>query len=234
MKKFVFSGLIALLVFSLQITFAGAVDRSPVKPPLERKIRIHYKQNFAKPPSVGGKKASACYDVLSRGAKLKTIKDLVVYPDLDIATIATSAATWDGQTSTSLFGNLSSDTSANWDGTAPDGRNEFSYDNYPEPGVIAVTVSWGYFAGPPQTREIVEFDILFDTDYAWGDAGSNATLMDLENIATHEIGHGIGLADIYDSGCSQVTMFGYSDYGEISKRTLELPDVRGLQSLYGI
>jgi len=30
-----------------------------------------------------------------------------------------------------------------------------------------------------------------------------------------------------------VTMYGYSDYGEIIKRTLEQPDITGLQTLYG-
>jgi len=58
--------------------------------------------------------------------------------------------------------------------------------------------------------------------------------MDLENIATHEIGHGAGLNDIYSSSCTAVTMYGYSDYGETSKRTLEIPDIQGLQTLYGI
>jgi len=31
-----------------------------------------------------------------------------------------------------------------------------------------------------------------------------------------------------------VTMYGYSNYGETSKRTLEQPDITGLQSMYGI
>ena len=81
-------------------------------------------------------------------------------------------------------------------------------------------------------REIIEFDVLFDTDYTWGDADINPTVMDLQNIATHEIGHGLGLADIYDSACSEVTMYGYSVYGETKKRTLEPPDMTGMQELY--
>jgi hypothetical protein len=28
-------------------------------------------------------------------------------------------------------------------------------------------------------------------------------------------------------------MYGYSDYGEVKKRTLEQPDITGLQTLYG-
>jgi predicted Zn-dependent protease len=58
--------------------------------------------------------------------------------------------------------------------------------------------------------------------------------MDLQNIATHEFGHAVGLGDIYDTACSSVTMYGYSDYGDTVKRTLETPDITGLRTLYGI
>jgi len=56
--------------------------------------------------------------------------------------------------------------------------------------------------------------------------------MDLQNIATHEFGHGVGLNDVYQTDCSLVTMYGYSDYGETQKRTLEPPDINGLLTLY--
>lgn len=229
-----------------------AIDNSPV---LERAIFIHYREGFAKPgtecgneicePSENARNCPAdclngeeqpklkCYGVLSKGAKLKSTKDLTIHPDLDLSAILDSASEWDSNTSVALFGGYASDAGADWDSEAPDGRNEFSLGNYPEPGVIAVAVVWGYFSGPPRFREIVEFDVLFDTDYAWGDAASNPALMDLQNIATHEIGHGVGLDDVYETACSEVTMYGYSDYGEINKRTLEQSDITGLQKLYG-
>ncbi|MFQ6053626.1 MAG: matrixin family metalloprotease, partial [Candidatus Bathyarchaeia archaeon] len=107
-------------------------------------------------------------------------------------------------------------------------------------GVIAVTVVWGYFSGPPRQREIVEFDIMFDTDYTWGDAGDTSetmlgdtSMMDLQNIATHELGHGLDLDDLYDSSASEETMYGYSQNGETKKRTLYLGDIAGIQELYG-
>ena len=58
--------------------------------------------------------------------------------------------------------------------------------------------------------------------------------MDLQNIAVHELGHSFGLADIYSSSCAEVTMYGYSTEGETKKRTLEQPDITGIQKLYGI
>lgn len=58
--------------------------------------------------------------------------------------------------------------------------------------------------------------------------------MDLQNIATHEMGHAIGLADIYTSECSEVTMYGSSSMGETKKRTLAAADISGIRALYGL
>ena len=57
--------------------------------------------------------------------------------------------------------------------------------------------------------------------------------MDLQNIATHEFGHGLGLGDIYIDDCSEFTMYGYSYNGDTDNRSLEDPDITGLWELYG-
>jgi len=229
-----------------------ATDNSPV---LEKAIFIHYREGFAKPGTECGNgvceqsenpkncpadcKAKEkeggpkCYGFLSKGAKLKSVESLTINPALDSAIILNSASEWDLYTTATLFNGYTIDSTANWDIETPDGRNEFSYGNYPQEGVIAVTVVWGYFSGPPFAREIVEFDVMFDIDFTWGDATVNLAVMDLQNIATHEIGHGAGLDDVYEDTCSAVTMYGYSDYGETQKRTLETPDITGIQKLYG-
>lgn len=75
---------------------------------------------------------------------------------------------------------------------------------------------------------------MFDTDYEWTtDGNSESTKMDLGNIATHEFGHGIGLADLYNDSASEQTMYGYADYGETKKETIEDGDRAGLKELYG-
>ena len=79
-----------------------------------------------------------------------------------------------------------------------------------------------------------EFDILFDTDFAWGDAIVDSTVMDLQNIATHELGHCFNLADIYDTSLDYLTMYGYSTEGDIEKRSLADGDIAGIQSLFGV
>ncbi|TET76932.1 MAG: matrixin family metalloprotease, partial [Dehalococcoidia bacterium] len=108
-------------------------------------------------------------------------------------------------------------------------ENAISFGDYPTAGVIAVASVWYN----PATKTIVEFDIMFDTDWTWGDADGNPDVMDLQNIAVHELGHGVGLADVYDTECSAVTMYGYSADGETQKRDLADPDITGIQELYG-
>lgn len=233
----------AMLIPAADRAKEEAGEYLPLTPPgLEKILFIHHRKDFGKPPWAGGgkgEKEAKCYDFLGKGVKWKELPiSYVVHPDLEVTVegaIFVSAETWDDAISQELFSDTYSiDKTATWDDDAPDGRNEFVFGDYPQEGVIAVAVVWGYFSGPPGSRKIVEFDVLFDTDFSpWGDAMGNPSIMDLQNIATHEIGHGVGLADIYDSNCSEVTMYGFSDYGEIKKKDLESADITGLQKLYG-
>jgi hypothetical protein len=215
-----------------------AVNKSPALEPLEpgtleRIVFIHY----ANGKVVANAKASSCYKLL--GVKWKSLPvSYVVNPEVEEnvqGAVFSSNETWDAATSKELFSNsYSLEDTANWDGDYPDGRNEYSMGNYPQNGVIAVTVIWSGVTLGGKGRQIIEFDVMFDTDYIWGDATLNPTVMDLQNIAVHESGHGVGLGDIYSSGCSEVTMYGYSEEGETKKRTLEQPDNAGLQKMYGL
>ncbi|MDD5111194.1 MAG: matrixin family metalloprotease [Candidatus Altiarchaeota archaeon] len=143
--------------------------------------------------------------------------------------ISTSAETWDDATTKELFKNqYTIDTTASYGNL--DGKNAIAFGSYPTNGVIAVTSVWYN----RRTKQITEFDILFNTYYTWGDATVDSSLMDLQNIATHELGHAVGLSDLYTQSCTAVTMYGYSNNGETKKRTLESPDIAGLQSMYGL
>ncbi len=190
-----------------------------------------------------GNGESKCYDFLGKEVKWSELPvSYVVDPDnpdglsesFVTSAILNSAEEWDNHTIKELFDNsYTVDYNSSWDSDAPDGRNELVFDSYSDPNAIAVTVVWGYFTGPPKSRRIIEFDTLFNTDFVWGDAAVDPSKMDLQNIATHELGHGIGLDDLYDSACAEQTMYGYSDYGEIAKRALEKGDIAGLTKLYG-
>ena len=197
---------------------------------IEKVIFIHYKGERLKERT-----ANACYKLL--GAKWDKLPiDYVVNPDLEEivpGAIASSTRTWDDATSKGLFGEMRIRSDADWDSQSPDLINEYSLGRYLDPNVIAVTVVWTGQRIGKNMREIIEYDVLFNSYYPWGNADVNSSVMDLQNIATHETGHGLGLDDVYQNICSAVTMYGYSNYGETQKRTLETPDILGLQRIYG-
>ena len=144
-----------------------------------------------------------------------------------LETISTSAETWDAETPRDLFTDNPKTTFSSYG--VQDFQNTIDFGDYPNDGVIAVTSVWYTRVG----KQIVEFDMRFNTRFNWGNGKDDNSLMDLQNIATHELGHAVGLADLYTTTCSAVTMYGYSGYGDIEKRSLEPADITGLQVMYG-
>ncbi|OGH07497.1 MAG: hypothetical protein A2W22_01105 [Candidatus Levybacteria bacterium RBG_16_35_11] len=145
-------------------------------------------------------------------------------------TINIASKTWDDATGTSLVNDLTPDGTNSFG--VYDGKNSVVFgDNVGDTGVIAQTIIWYYrgFGGRP--GQIVEFDMSLEEDFPWAMDG-NPSVMDVQNIATHEFGHAFGLSDLYTSACSQQTMYGYSWVGDIEKRTLESGDIRGIRYLY--
>ncbi|MGA1840132.1 MAG: matrixin family metalloprotease [bacterium] len=228
-----------------------------IPPGLEKKTFIHYSKpdpecgnGICEP---GEKKTcpadcestttdSACYEALGRSVKWKNppVKYFINPTNLDgLSTefitdaITSGTGEWNLHAKDTLFGDYSIDLNATLDIDIPDGKNEIVFGYYPEENTIAITQVWGYFSGPPSTRRIIEFDILFNIIYIWGDATKDSTRMDLQDIATHELGHAVGLADLYEMSCSEETMYGYSVEGETKKRDLNDGDITGLQKLYG-
>jgi len=200
---------------------------------LERVDFIHYaKPNGPAKPA----KTETCYKLM--GVKWNPLPvSYIINPtnsqglgeNFVASAISTSAETWDEATSKELFNDAYTiDTAVQYGDQ--DYKNAIAFGDYPDSRVIAVTSVWYTRVG----KRIVEFDVLFNTGFAWGDALGGSSVMDLQNITTHELGHAVGLSDIYSTTCSAVTMYGYSDYGETQKRTLEQADITGLQKIYGI
>jgi predicted Zn-dependent protease len=55
--------------------------------------------------------------------------------------------------------------------------------------------------------------------------------MDFLNVATHELGHAMGLGHPRDT-CTEETMFAYATYAEMKKRDLNAGDIAGIRKLY--
>jgi len=119
-------------------------------------------------------------------------------------------------------------------GKTLDGKNQVTFAPIKSRGAIAVTYIWGNFGDPIiANRQLMEWDQIYNTAYAWSTSVSGiAGKMDFENIATHELGHSVGMNDLYSSRCSIQTMYGYANYGQIDKRDLESGDITGINALY--
>lgn len=82
---------------------------------------------------------------------------------------------------------------------------------------------------------ISESDCWYNANLAWtiaqGESTSKSKTFDVQTIATHELGHTIGLNDLYSSSDSSEIMYGYNN-GQV-KWKLTSGDLAGLQALYG-
>lgn len=183
---------------------------------------------------------SSCYGFLARGVKWKTIEDYIVNPEnirgLDQAFVvdnfALNISKWEIAASYDILGDEVSGIVDGADFGSPDNKNEVYFADIDYEGAIGITIVWGIFGGPPLFRELVEWDQIYDdADFDWSSSGE-ADKMDFENIATHELGHSIGLDDLYTDACSEQTMYGYATNGETKKRSLEAGDIAGASSLY--
>ncbi len=96
-----------------------------------------------------------------------------------------------------------------------------------------------------ELKEIIEADMALATEYVWTQNSISSSTdpdsvtgepgkMDVENIATHEFGHFVGLGGLYSSTNSEQTQYGYSNYAELKKRSLESGDIAGVQKNYGL
>lgn len=245
MKKTLFL-LVSLIVISVLVfpEIANAKAKED-RGPLTKKVFIHYKKPRGKPDNPGkNPKAPADegnYTYIARGMKWKTTdNDYVLNPDGApagaLTAIAAGMNTWDVEVPDfDIFGSLSGDPLAVVDLDYVDGTNAIVFDTLNDNQVIAVTYVWGYYNAPPKFREIVEVDMIFNTD-GWLDWGTveidGNGVMDVLNIATHELGHACGLGDLYDSNASLETMYGLSSEGEIIKRDLYTGDIAGIKNLY--
>lgn len=113
-----------------------------------------------------------------------------------------------------------------------DGQNIIAWKGL-DSSAIAITYVWYW----TDTKELAEVDTMFNKNLPWAvtaystDCGGDPNAFDVQNIATHEFGHWVGLDDLYDLLDSELTMYGYGALGELKKDTLGLGDVSGVQTV---
>lgn len=203
---------------------------------LVRVTHIHYvkdadKVRGGKPP--GPTESAVCYKLIGwkwpAKGQYKIKGSDAEYAKL-YESVSSATDVWDAATTANLFTPAVWTPDGTWGGNTPDYVNLITFGDYPQDGVIAVTMTWYNSLD----RTVIDSDILFDTDFTWGDATKVSGVMDTKNIATHEIGHSLGLSDLYKKPCTAVTMYGYSWNGDIGKRTLEPSDEAGIRAIYGV
>ncbi len=221
--------IIILLSFSVADSSAKINNKNDT----QRIKFIHYKDL---PTNVANKASnSACSKLIGGKWKNLPVNYIIdtantdgLSPDFVKQSLFNSAERIDAVTSSELFLNAFS-TGTNLRYGINDNNNVITFALLSDNNAIAITYIWY----SRSSKQIYDADIVFNSYYNWGDATQNPSLMDLENIATHELGHVVGLGDVYSLKCTEVTMYGYSGYGETKKRTLETADINALKSLYG-
>ena len=155
--------------------------------------------------------------------------------------VAAGFATWEAVPTASITFQFVGFTSA-----APfddDGISTFGFDAEPDLDRVLGATS---FVVDTLTGEIVESDVFFNSIFTWSTAAAgDASRFDLQSVATHEIGHFLGLGhsaigetEIRPDGgrrvlASGAVMFPISlGRGITSDRTLQPDDIAGVSDLY--
>lgn len=113
-----------------------------------------------------------------------------------------------------------------------DNINAITFGEIEEPWAIAVTIVWWIFTGPTRNRVLVEWDQIYDIVDFDRSIIAQKGKMNFPNILTHELGHALGLEDLYSSSCNEETMYGYASLGENKKASLNIGDIEGVNRLY--
>lgn len=106
--------------------------------------------------------------------------------------------------------------------------------------VLALEGPWPYDPSWPAVTittyddvsgELLDADIVFDASRRWSASESPAAAaLDIQDVATHEIGHLLGLEH---SEVPEATMYGEGATGSTVRRSLHFDDVEGVVAAYG-
>ena len=149
-------------------------------------------------------------------------------PSGSIASLQAGMNVWTNVPSSSFRFFYSGTTTSNAYGISDD-ENIIVFGSLGASGIGALGRNSFWYA--PSTGEIVDSDIIFNTDFTFVTDGSFSGY-DIQSVGAHELGHSLSLADLYSEADSEKTMFGSTSNGEIKKRSLHADDIAGITYLY--
>lgn len=143
--------------------------------------------------------------------------------------LSAAASTWDSEISGAPRLTVQSGGSAT--GPSQDNVSELGWVRIVPKNVLAATWTW-----VDANNRITEADLFFNTSWTWNvfsSCPSTATgKFDIQDIATHEMGHALGLSH-YSDTAAQATMYPSAPSDELRKRTLTQGDIDALQVALG-
>ncbi len=96
----------------------------------------------------------------------------------------------------------------------------------------AMTTRWYYSSDP---NIIIDVETIFNSNLEWSTTGNPAPYQsDVQDVATHELGHWLALGDTNGPGDTEKTMYGTGETGITKRRTLEQDDKNGIIHIYGV
>jgi len=146
--------------------------------------------------------------------------------------IALAANTWDYWTKSSQ-NNLFVATVINDASKSSDAMDGYSVSSFVPISGTALAYAKTY---TDANGYVIEADVNYNSNYDWT-ASSTVAGYDLQTVALHELGHVVGLGDLYTLPADDPRK---TDYSEImncythKQHNLGAGDIKGLQSIYGV
>lgn len=122
---------------------------------------------------------------------------------------------------------------------APDGFNLNGFMNLGN-DYLSLTAFWTDLSEKDGYYSIIESDIVYNLDFKWTDdekQAENTGKLDLQSVALHELGHTIGLGDLYNLNDGDERKLDYAQVMNLydgPQRTLGNGDLAGAQEMYGV
>lgn len=154
--------------------------------------------------------------------------------------VAAAGTTWDGAVHRNLFadGPTGVVTSTTVKADTYDGNNVVAFIPFSSSmsGALAYTRTWYGTPVVGGKYSAKESDLSFNTGYTWWANTANPPSywnIDVQSVATHELGHTLGLGDLYGKAQFTSDTRQMMHYYNGVKRTLGNGDKNGIYQLYG-